>query len=121
MYNQVEVIYNNAAKEGAAILQRWFVNNNLCPLCLNALHNALNAALTEVVGVRFHRQAIYADNRLMAFLLRIIFSVRFIAAGNLQHAVSDEVLTHSVAFINCFDDVFRNICGAAMMTKSASL
>ena len=46
----------------------------------------------------------------MAFLLRVIFSVRFIAAGNLQHAVSDEVLTRSVALNNCLDDIFRNIC-----------
>ena len=46
----------------------------------------------------------------MTFLLRIVFSVRFIATRNLQHAVSDKVLTRSVALNNCFDDVFRNIC-----------
>lgn len=106
----LEVVYHSTAKEGAAILQRRFIYNNLRTLGLNALHYSLNTALAEVVGVGFHGQAVYADYRLFAFLLRIIFSICFIATGNFQHTLSDEVFTRSVAFNNRFDDVFRYVC-----------
>lgn len=52
----VELVFYNAAEEGAAVLQRGFIDNNLRSLGLNALHNSLNAALAEVVGIGFHRQ-----------------------------------------------------------------
>ena len=93
----LEVVYHSTAKEGAAILQRRFVNNNLRTFGLNALHYSLNTALAEVVGVGFHGQAVYADYRLFAFLLCIIFSICFITTGNFQHTLSDEVFTRSVA------------------------
>ena len=56
-----EVIDYEATEEGTAIFEGWLIDDNIGSLSLDALHDALNGRLTEVVGVGFHRQTIEAD------------------------------------------------------------
>ena len=53
-----QIIDYLATKEGAAVFQCWFIDDDLCSLCLDAFHDSLNGRLAEVVGVGFHRQTI---------------------------------------------------------------
>ena len=53
-----KIIYNHAAKEGAAIFQSRLVDDHRSTLCLNALHDTLDAALAEIIGIGLHGQAI---------------------------------------------------------------
>ena len=57
----LQVVNHQAAEEGGAVFQRRLENNNLGALGFDALHNTLDGALAEVVGVRFHRQAVDTD------------------------------------------------------------
>ena len=56
-----EVIDYETAEEGAAVFKSRLIDDDIGSLCLDALHNALEAGLTEVVGVGFHGQAIETD------------------------------------------------------------
>lgn len=67
----LKVIHNFAAEEGRAILQSRLIDNDRCSFGLNALHNALNRGLAEVVRVGFHGQAVHANHNVM-FLAGII-------------------------------------------------
>lgn len=46
-----EVILNSTAEEGTSLFQGWLVDNDLCTLCLDALHDSLDSRLAEVVAV----------------------------------------------------------------------
>ena len=46
-----EVVHDLAAEERGPILQRRLIDNHLGALGLDALHNALDGALAEVVGI----------------------------------------------------------------------
>lgn len=50
-----EIIDNEAAEEGGAVLEGGFIDDDLGAFGFDALHNALDGALAEVVGVRLHR------------------------------------------------------------------
>ena len=50
-----EVVDDTATEEQGAIGQRGLVDDDLGALGLDALHDALDGAVTEVVGVGFHR------------------------------------------------------------------
>lgn len=56
-----EVIDYETAEEGASVFKSWLINDNIGTLGLDTLHDALNGRLAEVVGTRFHGQAIEAD------------------------------------------------------------
>ena len=47
----IEVVYYFAAKERIAIRKCWLIDDDRCALGLDALHDALNGTLSEVVGV----------------------------------------------------------------------
>ena len=47
-------------KKIAAAVRR-FVDDDPYALRFDALHNALNRRLTEIIAVRFHRQTVHAD------------------------------------------------------------
>lgn len=57
-----EVVDNAAAKEGSTVNESGLVDDDFCALGFDALHDALNGRLTEVVGVGLHRETIYADD-----------------------------------------------------------
>ena len=45
----IEVIDHLAAEEAAAIFECWFIDDDLCALGLDTLHDTLNSRLTEIV------------------------------------------------------------------------
>ena len=47
----IEVVLNSTAEEGAALFQSWLIDDYLCTLCLDTLHDALNSRLAEVIAV----------------------------------------------------------------------
>ena len=58
----VEIVHNPAAEEGASVFQGWLIDDNLCAFSLDAFHDTLNAALTEVVAVTLHGESVYTDD-----------------------------------------------------------
>ena len=58
-------------------------------LGLHALHDALDGARAEVVGVGLHRQAVHAHDRLRLALVHVV-------PYHLLHLVGDEVLAGAV-------------------------
>ena len=56
-----EVIDYEATEEGTAIFEGWLIDDNIGSLSLDALHDALDGGLSEVVGVGLHGQAIETD------------------------------------------------------------
>ena len=57
-----EVVDDKAAEEGAAVWKGGLVDDDLGTFGLDALHHTLDAALTEIVGIGLHRQAIDTDD-----------------------------------------------------------
>ena len=70
-------------------VQRGLVDHHGHALGLHALHDALDGARAEVVGVRLHRQAVYAHDRLRLALVHAV-------PHHLQHLVGHEVLAGAV-------------------------
>ena len=83
-------------------VQRGFVDHHGHALGLHALHDALDGARAEVVGVGLHRQAVDAHDRL---LLAGIDAV----PHHLQHLVGDEVLAGAVGLNDGLDQVLRHV------------
>ena len=77
--------------------------NNRHALGLHALHDALDGARAEVVGVRFHRQAVDTHDRLRLALADAV-------PHHLQHLVGDEVLAGAVGLHDGLDQV----CGTSL-------
>lgn len=57
-----EIVDDDAAKERFAVFQCRFVDYDGDAFGTDAFHNALDGTLAEVVGVRFHGQAVHADS-----------------------------------------------------------
>ena len=106
----IQIIHHFAAEERAAIFECRFIDDDLRTFGLDAFHHTLNARLAEVVRVRFHRQAIHADDTL-PLLGRIEVStvVVVVVTGRVQYAVGNEILARAVAFYDSLDEVFRNV------------
>ena len=83
-------------------VQRGLVHYNGHSLGLHALHDALDGARAEVVGVGLHRQAVHAHDRL---LLAGVDAV----PHHLQHLVGDEVLAGAVGLDDGLDQVLRHV------------
>lgn len=84
-----KVIHNFAAEEGRTILQSRLVNNDCRAFSLDTLHNALNRGLAEVIGVRLHGQAIYANHTrlLLRFVVLIVLAISIIACHTAQEKI----------------------------------
>ena len=83
-------------------VQRGLVDHHGHALGLHALHDALDGARAEVVGVGLHRQAVHAHDRL---LLAGVDAV----PHHLQHLVGDEVLAGAVGLDDGLDQVLRHV------------
>lgn len=83
-------------------IQRGLVDHHGHALGLHALHDALDRARAEVVGVGLHRQAVDAHDRL---LLAGVHAV----PHHLQHLVGDEVLAGAVGLDDGLDQVLRHV------------
>ena len=83
-------------------VQRGLVDHHGNALGLHALHDALDGARAEVVGVGLHRQAVDAHDRP---LLAGVHAV----PHHLQHLVGDEVLAGAVGVHDGLDKVLRHV------------
>ena len=108
-----EVVDDEAAEEGGAVGERGLVDDDLGALGLDALHDALDGGLAEVVGVGLHRQAIDADDGGLSPALAAILVVGAIGvpAGLGQHGVGDVVLARAVGL----DDGGHHVLGHVLV------
>ena len=83
-------------------VQRGLVDHHGHALGLHALHDALDGARAEVVGVGLHRQAVDAHDRLLLAGVNAI-------PHHLQHLVGDEVLAGAVGLHDGLDQVLRHV------------
>ena len=83
-------------------VQRGLVDHDGHALGLHALHDTLNGARAEVVGVGLHRQAVHAHDRLRLALVDTV-------PHHLQHLVGDEVLAGAVGIHDGLDQVLRHV------------
>ena len=83
-------------------VQRGLVDHHGHALGLHALHDALDGARAEVVGVGLHRQAVDAHDRLRLALVDAV-------PHHLQHLVGDEVLAGAVGLDDGLDQVLRHV------------
>ena len=97
----LQVVRDLGAEELRRV-QRGLVDDHGHALGLHALHDALDGARAEVVGVRLHRQAVDAHNRL---LLAIVHAV----PDHLQHLVGHEVLAGAVGVNYGLDQVLGHV------------
>lgn len=83
-------------------VQRGLVDHHGHALGLHALHDALDGARAEVVGVGLHRQAVDANDRLRLALVHAV-------PHHLQHLVGDEVLARAVGLHDGLDQVLGHV------------
>ena len=91
-----QIIDYLATKEGAAVFQCWFIDDDLCTLCLDTLHDALYGWLAEVVGIGFHRQAIDSDDAWIDFGTKLVVLGIAVPTGFLQYGICDIVFAGTV-------------------------
>ena len=106
-----EVVDDAASEEGAAVFEGRLVDDDAGALRLDALHDALNRGLAEVVGVRLHRQAIHTDDGFLleGLLLFVVACIGLVCVGDFEHAVCDEVLPGAVTLDDRLDQVLRDV------------
>ncbi len=92
----------NLGAEELRRVQRGLVDHNGHALGLHALHDALDGARTEVVGVGLHRQAVHAHDWLRLALVHAV-------PHHLQHLDGDEVLAGAVGLDDGLDQVLRHV------------
>ena len=83
-------------------VQRGLVDHHGHALGLHALHDTLDRARSEVVGVGLHRQAVNAHDRLRLALVHAV-------PDHLQHLVGDEVFAGAVGLHDGLDQVLRHV------------
>ena len=83
-------------------VQRGLVDHHGHALGLHALHDALDGARAEVVGVGLHGQAVDAHDRLRLALVHAV-------PHHLQHLVGHEVLACAVGLDDGLDQVLRHV------------
>ena len=108
LFELLHIIHHAAAEEGAAVLQGGFIDDDFRTLGLNPLHDSLDAALTEIIGIRFHGEAVHADGHGL-FPGRIITAAIMIIPCLCQHPISDEILSCAVQFHNGLNQILRYI------------
>lgn len=83
-------------------VQRGLLDHNWYALGLHALHDALDGACAEVVGVGFHRQAVDTHDRLRLAGVHAV-------PHHLQHLVCDEVLAGAVGLYDGLDKALGHV------------
>ena len=106
----LKIVDDLAAEEGRAIGKSWLVDNDFSTLGLDALHDALDGRLAEVVGVGFHREAIDTDNACVGVIGTIlVVACVVVPSCHLQHSIGNEVLACAVALHNGCHHLLRDI------------
>ena len=83
-------------------------NDNRCALGLDALHNALNRTLAEIIAVGFHGQTIYADNQGLLSLSIPLTGCRIISCL-FQNLIRNEILAGAIRLDDGLDQILRDI------------
>lgn len=105
-----EVVDNAAAEESGAVFKGRLVDYDLRALCLDALHDALDRGLPEVVGIGLHGQAVDSYHTVFfvcgseGVLLRVV-----VPSCHFEYPVGDEVLAGAVALNDCRHHALRHI------------
>ena len=104
------IVHHLTTKESTAILQCWLIDDNLCTLCLDSLHNTLDGRLAEVIAVTLHRQAInsYHTVMLLACIIAIGIGIAVITSLS-EHGICNIVFSCTVTLNNCLYQVLWNI------------
>ena len=108
---RIQVIDDRGSKEGRAVRERGLIDDDRGALGLDALHDALNGGVSEVVAAALHGEPVDADHDFLlpAFLVAAVALRGRITSCNLKHTVCDEVLPRTIALDNCLDQVFRHV------------
>ena len=104
----LNVIHDQAAEEGGTVGQGGLVDDHGGALGLDALHDALDAGLAEIVGVGLHGQAVHTYHQ-RPLLLRVPHGGRGIVTGLVQHTIGDEILSGAVRLHDSRDQILRYI------------
>lgn len=104
----VKVVDDLGTEERGSVLEGRLIDDHRSALGLDTLHHTLNGALAEVVGVGLHGQTVDANHGLV-LLVGIPLAVRAVGAGELEHAIGDEVLARGIGLHDGLDEVLRNI------------
>ncbi len=97
-----QVIHDAGSEEGNAILKGRLVHDDLGALRLDALHDALDGGLAEIVGACLHRKPVYTHDDLL-LLRRIESAGGGVIACLFQHAVRNIVFAGAVGVHNGLD------------------
>ena len=100
-FEGLQVVGHLGAEELRRV-QRGLVDHHGHALGLHALHDALDGARAEVVGVGLHRQAVDAHDRLRLALVHAV-------PDHLQHLVGHEVLAGAVGVHDGLDQVLGHV------------
>ena len=103
----VQIVDHCRTEEGLAVLQRRLIDDDLCALGLDALHDTLNRALAEVIAVALHRQTVNANHNFF-FLALIPAIICFISTSNFKHPIRNKIFTSAVALNDCFNQLARS-------------
>ena len=87
-----QIIHHLTSEERLAIGNRRFVDDDLCTLGLDALHDALDGALAEVIAVGLHGEAVDTNDATL-LAMGIPLAAGLVIAGLAKHLVGNEVLT----------------------------
>ena len=105
----IEVVDDLRAEEGGAVFEGGLVDDDLGTFGLDALHDALDGALAEVIAVALHGKAIDTNGDGLLAAIVLVVSAIGIPAGFAKHLVGNEVLTGAVALDNGCHHVLRHI------------
>ena len=106
----IEVVHHGTAEERVAILQRRLIDNHTGTFRLDTLHHTLDRGLTEIITIRFHRQAIDSDHTLLLLYLPETVPVAVtVIAGLAQYLIRNEVLAGAVALHDGSHHVLGNV------------
>ena len=94
-----QIINNKTSKEGLAIRDSGFIDDDLGTFGFDALHDALDGALAEIVRVALHSEAVNTNHTLL-FTIRIPLTAGFVIASLAKDFVGNEVLTGAIALDN---------------------
>ena len=105
-----EVVHDLGAEEGGAVRERGLIDDHGGALGLDALHDALDGGLAEVVGVGLHREAEDADHAgVLARGVELPGGVVVVVAGLAEDLVRDEVLAGAVRLHDGLDQLLRHV------------
>ena len=100
LFESIKIIHHLTTKEGSSIFERGLIDDDLGAFGFDALHDALDGTLAEIVGITLHGQAIDTDSNGLLTAIVLVVGAIGIPAGLAKDFVGNEVLTGAVALDN---------------------